>query len=230
MEYAIGVHIKTNSLRAAMYDTRGHYLHFWEKNLEGQDPELAAKEIVAGINHLLGYRKAKTEEVRGVGITLDGSIGFLKTHFKEMVEGLIGLPVFLDSTFDCVALAEMWQGAGWGKKDLLFIDYREVLDFRVIRDRKPVRGVNEFKPVTLDPAYRDNTGQILWRQLFRLIKEALPEVIIIITKHDPDDKSFWADLNRSWQCYAGEEVPVLLPAELGDDGLTLGAAALAIFR
>lgn len=242
MEYAIGVDVRLNFLKVAMYDIRGHYLHFWEQHCDSCGPEAVISGIAAGLNHLVEFRKAAMDDVRGIGVTLDGEVDFQKgvikeaqvlnwraVNLREQAESLLGKPVMPDNQINCRALAEMWQGAGWGKKDLVFVDCSRNIEMRVIRNRTLDRQFPDqlaAKVQPFNPAEPLETLRPLLQQALNIVN---PEAIIVNGVREQDDHDFWNSINRSWQSFAGPTAPLLFPAELGEDALTCGAAALVMF-
>jgi predicted NBD/HSP70 family sugar kinase len=231
MKYVIGIYCKPGFLKVAMYDARGHYLHFWEENCKDTSPEYITGKIAEGINYLVDLRRSSIENVIGAGITLEGCIvNWLEVPFRETVQERLGKPVFIDDLTNCLALAEMWQGAGWGKKDMLFVDWAGPLQVRVIRDKKLDRSFAYLNSGLVCDG-QEKSVDALWPILGPLVADIKPETVIVNGMGKIEDSEFWLELNKSWQCHAvGQEVPELLPAELGAEAFTIGAAALVLFR
>lgn len=221
MKYIIGVYIKPGYLKVAMYDTRGHYLHFWEENCINTGQDYIADKIMEGISFLVDLRGSVIENVVGAGITVEGC----ELHVQETLQARLDKPVFADSLTNCQALAEMWQGAGWGKKDLIYVECAEPLQICVIRDKKPDRYLNYLKSglACADP---EKFVEALLSILGPLVEDTKPETVVLNGIGKIENIEFWIELNKSWHRHAGREVPEPVPAELGAEAFTIGAAAL----
>ena len=239
----MGVHISRDVVRVGMFDTRGHYLHFWQEDTGDCQPLTIAQKIRAGINHLVDYRKAKPEEVSGVGVTLDGKIDFFSgvvleapalkwrnVPFKAQLAEILNKPVFLDDDLNCIALAEAWQGAGWGKKNLLLIAGVEQPGIRFIEDRKPMRDKGFLNLNDTGQADGFSLPDDILPLLDRLVTGISPEVIAFSGLRPQYDQEFWAHVNHLWQSHAVREGPSLLPVELGEEAPLIGSAGIVIFR
>ena len=95
------------------------------------------------------------DDVKSVGVGTPGTVNknngyieyannldFVNVPAKEMLEKLIGLPVYLDNDANCAALGEALAGAGNGCKNFVAITLGTGVGSGIIIDGKIVSGVN----------------------------------------------------------------------------------------
>ncbi len=106
--------------------------------------DMAVKD--AGINK---------EEIRSVGVGTPGTVNksngyiefannlnFKQVPAKEMLEKLLGLPVYLDNDANCAALGEAVAGVGKGSKNFVAITLGTGVGSGIIIDGKIINGAN----------------------------------------------------------------------------------------
>jgi len=240
MRYTMGVHIKANSLKVGMFDLRGHYLHFWEEDLDIHEPGLVVERLSAGVKYLVEYRGSKYENVAGIGITIDGEVDFnngvvttapemkwKKVPITAMAQGLLEKPVFVDDLLNVIALAEMKEGAGWGQRNTITVYFGDRVEVRVIQDGRLLREEIElFTGDAGDYGTVKEWDRKLFPELRRLAGEMSPGVIVFHGLQGLGNENCWRNVNLSWHRHAGKNMPDILPAELGEEAPLSGAAVL----
>ena len=240
MKYIMGMHIKASSLKVGMFDLRGHFLHFWEENMDNHKPDHIVERLTAGVKHLVEYRGSKYENVAGAGITVAGqvdfpkgrvidapSLGWTNVPIVEMAEQSLKKPVFVDNIFNVIALAEMKHGAGWGQKNTVTVYFGDSLEIRVIKDGRLQRDKYEFSCATGgDCGVPENWNRGLFPELKKLAVETAAGVIVFHGLCGPENEQYWKKANLSWHRHAGKNMPDILPAELGEEAPLSGAAIL----
>ena len=95
------------------------------------------------------------EEIRSVGVGTPGTVNksngyiefannlnFKQVPAKEMLEKLLGLPVYLDNDANCAALGEAVAGVGKGSKNFVAITLGTGVGSGIIIDGKIINGAN----------------------------------------------------------------------------------------
>ncbi|WP_139492171.1 ROK family glucokinase [Brevibacillus dissolubilis] len=152
----VGVDIGGTGIKVALLNTNGDILH---KSSEptpvaaGEDSVIS--KIVEMTNGLLQKENASMERVVGIGIGVPGpveadtgvvleavNLHWKNTPLKAKVEGLTGVPAYVDNDANAAALGEMWRGAGQGAKDLVAVTIGTGVGGGVIIGGEIVHGVS----------------------------------------------------------------------------------------
>jgi glucokinase len=101
---------------------------------------------------------------RGILVNPPNLVGWRNVPLSEMVEDVLGCPVYLENDANVAALAEYHRGAGRGARNLVFITWSTGVGGGVILDGKLYSGshgtAGEFGHMILDPdGPLDSCGQ-----------------------------------------------------------------------
>ncbi|GAA0383011.1 ROK family glucokinase [Bacillus horti] len=196
----VGIDLGGTAIKLAFVSLEGEIVHLMSAptNVEdGGDGILHTMDrlISEGLEEL-GRAKG---DIKGVGIGAPGfiemstgfvheavNLGWKNYPLKEKLEGMTGLPVYVDNDANIAALGEMWKGAGEGAKDLLCITLGTgvgggvIINGTIHHGAKGTAGEIGHTTVIADGGYRCNCGKLGCLEtlasatgIVRLAKEAL---------------------------------------------------------
>lgn len=128
----IGIDVGGTQMKAGLFDARGELL--CRETLETQI-SLDEQEFFARATVLVSSLRTAATGIKAVGIGLAGVLNQQRTTLiqspnlprlhdvpvAQVLAAALGLPVLLDNDANCAALGELWQGAGQGLKNFLFV-------------------------------------------------------------------------------------------------------------
>lgn len=156
-QWIVGVDLGGTTTKIAFISMDGQILHKWEiptdNTNEGQNITLNIAKSIDGKLNELGQSR---EVLAGVGMGAPGPVNYetgvilnavnlgWKDNFplQSSLESATNLPAAIENDANCAALGEMWQGAGNGAKDLVFVTLGTGVGGGVVANGNIVQGVN----------------------------------------------------------------------------------------
>lgn len=156
-QWIVGVDLGGTTTKIAFISMEGEILHKWEiptdNSNEGQNITVNIAKSIDGKLKELGQSK---EVLAGVGMGAPGPVHYetgvilnavnlgWKDNFplQSSLEEATKLPAAVENDANCAALGEMWQGAGNGAKDLVFVTLGTGVGGGVVANGNIVQGVN----------------------------------------------------------------------------------------
>lgn len=154
--YRIGVDLGGTNIAVGVVDENLRIIGRGKKRTDApRSAELIFADIAACIQIAVQDAGITMEQVASVGVGTPGSVNkadglieyannldFNKVPAKEMLEDLVGKPVYLENDANCAALGEAVVGAGKGEKNFVAITLGTGVGSGIIVDGKIVSGVN----------------------------------------------------------------------------------------
>lgn len=133
-KYVIGVDVGGTTVKLGFFDVEGNLLDKWEiptRTENGGNQILP--DVAASIQAKIAEKKIDKADVAGVGLGAPGPIdsqgvvynavnlGWGVFSIKEVLSGLLDLPVMAGNDANVAALGEMWKGGGQGHKNVVAV-------------------------------------------------------------------------------------------------------------
>ncbi len=134
-KYAFGVDIGGTTVKLGLFDEAGNILDKWEiPTVKTNDGEQILPDVAASISDKMQEKKMDKAEVAGVGVGAPGAVdengymgggavnlGWKPLNVREILEGLLGLPVKANNDANVAAFGELWQGGGKGYQHMVAV-------------------------------------------------------------------------------------------------------------
>ncbi|MBT2469168.1 ROK family protein [Streptomyces sp. ISL-66] len=135
----IGIDIAETSVHAELFDLALHVRHSVERPLPQGDvqPAEVVEQIAACVDELLKGSGVPRERVLGAGVSVPGMVereggvssfspywSWHEVPLRSLLDGRLGLPLWLDNPLRASTVAEMWFGAGREVDDLVVVTLR----------------------------------------------------------------------------------------------------------
>ncbi len=133
-KYVFGVDVGGTTVKLGFFDVEGNLLDKWEipTRTENGGSQILP-DVAESIQAKIEEKKIDKADVAGVGLGAPGPIdsqgivynavnlGWGVFSIKEVLSGLLGLPVMAGNDANVAALGEMWKGGGQGHKNLVAV-------------------------------------------------------------------------------------------------------------
>lgn len=133
-QYCFGVDVGGTTIKMGVFDPEGKVLDKWEIPTRTENNgEKILPDIAAAVKNKMEEMKIEKESVVGVGIGVPGpvnddgvvfkavNLGWDVMNIKEILGGLLGLPVNAGNDANVAALGEMWCGGGRGYNNMVLV-------------------------------------------------------------------------------------------------------------
>jgi len=155
--YIIGIDIGAHSTKIGVVQINGELVEkelVESNNMPAQG--ISLEELCAKIENII--EKYGFDRLLGIGVGISGMVdpdggkvifcpnisGWDGVNVCEILKKRFSVPVFLDTSFRCMALAEQWFGIGKGIKNQIFISIGYSIGAGIIIDSKIFRGNGGF--------------------------------------------------------------------------------------
>ncbi len=179
-EWLVGVDLGGTTVKIGFLTTEGEIIHKWEiptnKDNEGKHIVI---EIANSIKQKLENVGESITKLKGIGIGAPGPADFEKGLILEAVnlgwkepyalkqefEDRLNIPCRIENDANCAALGEMWQGAGAGDLDLVFVTLGTGVGGGIVSNGKIVHGIKGaageigHSKVQIEHGYMCNCGR-----------------------------------------------------------------------
>ena len=133
-KYVFGVDVGGTTVKLGLFDVEGNLLDKWEiptRTENGGNKILP--DVAESIKAKIAEKKIDKADVAGVGLGAPGPIdsqgvvynavnlGWGVFSIKEVLSGLLDLPVMAGNDANVAALGEMWEGGGQGHKNVVAV-------------------------------------------------------------------------------------------------------------
>ena len=133
-KYVFGVDVGGTTVKLGLFDVEGNLLDKWEiptRTENGGNQILP--DVAESIKAKIAEKKIDKADVAGVGLGAPGPIdsqgvvynavnlGWGVFSIKEVLSGLLDLPVMAGNDANVAALGEMWKGGGQGHKNVVAV-------------------------------------------------------------------------------------------------------------
>ena len=133
-KYVFGVDVGGTTVKLGLFDVEGNLLDKWEiptRTENGGNKILP--DVAESIKAKIAEKKIDKADVAGVGLGAPGPIdsqgvvynavnlGWGVFSIKEVLSGLLDLPVMAGNDANVAALGEMWKGGGQGHKNVVAV-------------------------------------------------------------------------------------------------------------
>lgn len=167
--YVLGLKLAERHISAALTDIEATILSTLTVPVTGVTAVERAVEALAGVvEQVIAQAGVARGRITGVGIGLAGVIdaergtcryspilGWREVPLKQLVEGRIGIPVYIDNDVNTLAMAEKWFGAGQGVDDFLVVTVGRGVGLGIVANGQFYRGTRggggEFGHTVIDP-------------------------------------------------------------------------------
>jgi glucokinase len=154
-----GVDIGGSHFSLALADGSGRFLARASSLIQGDEgPETILSMVAQAIEERLGEQHASREDLKAIGLAVPGVVdpetgvvgvasnltGWIDVPVAEMLRRRFPVPVLVENDVNLAALGEMWQGAGRGRRHLLFVAPGTGIGAGVIIDGRLHRGAHHF--------------------------------------------------------------------------------------
>jgi glucokinase len=144
---------------SVLADERGRFVARAASPIRGDEgPEPILGMIADAIEELLKRQHASREDLRAVALAVPGLVdpetgsvggaanlaGWIDVPVAQMLRRRLPVAVRVENDVNLAALGEMWQGAGRGRRHLLFVAPGTGIGAGVIIDGKLYRGAHRF--------------------------------------------------------------------------------------
>lgn len=134
-KYAFGVDIGGTTVKLGLFDKEGNVLDKWEiPTVKENDGERILPDIADSILHKMQEKSIEKADVAGVGLGAPGAVdddgymsngavnlGWKPLNVREIMEGILGVPVKANNDANVAAFGEMWQGGGKGYRNMVAV-------------------------------------------------------------------------------------------------------------
>ena len=133
-QYCFGVDVGGTTIKMGVFDPEGKVLDKWEIPTRTENNgDKILPDIAAAVQNKMEEMKIEKESVVGVGIGVPGpvnddgvvfkavNLGWDVMNIKEILGGLLGLPVNAGNDANVAALGEMWCGGGRGYNNMVLV-------------------------------------------------------------------------------------------------------------
>ena len=133
-QYCFGVDVGGTTIKMGVFDPEGKVLDKWEIPTRTENNgDKILPDIAAAVQQKMEEMKIEKESVVGVGIGVPGpvnddgvvfkavNLGWDVMNIKEILGGLLGLPVNAGNDANVAALGEMWCGGGRGYNNMVLV-------------------------------------------------------------------------------------------------------------
>ena len=133
-QYCFGVDVGGTTIKMGVFDPEGNVLDKWEIPTRTENNgDKILPDIAAAVQNKMEEMKIEKESVVGVGIGVPGpvnddgvvfkavNLGWDVMNIKEILGGLLGLPVNAGNDANVAALGEMWCGGGRGYNNMVLV-------------------------------------------------------------------------------------------------------------
>lgn len=154
--YFAGVDIGGTAIKFGLITTEGKLIEKWSihTNTENNGATIIS-DIWTSLSSVLEKNKIEKESIIGIGAGLPGfintekgivyeavNIGWKNLKFKEQLEGLSGLPVYIENDANTAVLGENWQGAGNESKHVIAVTLGTGVGGGIIANGEILNGQN----------------------------------------------------------------------------------------
>lgn len=153
--YIVGIDVGGTNTRGILTDLSGnliHYLKIKTKAREGKDAVLA--RVISVVNELITLAKIPREKLFGIGMSISGIInsyegisifcpnipGWENFPIKQIMEKEFNIPVCIDDSVRCAAVAEKRFGIAKDHDNFIFISIGKGIGMGAFIDGKIYRG------------------------------------------------------------------------------------------
>jgi N-acetylglucosamine repressor len=136
--------------------------------LSTRTPDLVVKELSSLVFALLDERVINKEQLFGVGVGMAGIVdagqgilrqspflGWQDVPLAEMLEEMVGVPVYLENDVNTLTITEKWFGAGQGLDNFLTVSIGRGVGMGIVINGQFYRGARggagEFGHIVIDP-------------------------------------------------------------------------------
>ena len=153
--YVIGVDVGGVNIRAILSDLMGNILSELKIKKNGkQDRNTTIKKIIESIGSLINKSLVPKEKIFGLGISISGIIDtesgyslfcpnikeFNDFHIQEAIEKNFKLPVIIDDSVRCMAIAEKKFGIAKKNNNFIFVTLGKGIGAGIFKDGQIYRG------------------------------------------------------------------------------------------
>lgn len=152
MEYYVCIDIGGTAIKYGLVNRNGEFI---DKASMSTEADLGGIGIVAKIKNII-MEYSKVQKLTGVAISTAGVIDYTNgsikfalaipnytgTKLKEIIEEDFKLKCAVENDVNCIALGEMWLGAGKGKSSLFCMALGTSIGGCAVFDKKVIHGVS----------------------------------------------------------------------------------------
>jgi N-acetylglucosamine repressor len=166
--YVVGIKLTETSATSALTDLEATIVAKRTLELSTRTPDLVVKELSSLVFALLDERVINKEQLFGVGVGMAGIVdagqgilrqspflGWQDVHLAEMLEEIVGVPVYLENDVNTLTITEKWFGAGQGLDNFLTVSIGRGVGMGIVINGQFYRGARggagEFGHIVIDP-------------------------------------------------------------------------------
>jgi N-acetylglucosamine repressor len=166
--YVIGIKLMEEAATGALTDLEATVVAKKRISLSGHTPEAVVRDLSALVFSLLEESGMTETRLLGVGVGVAGIVdarygllrqspiyGWHDVPLSEMLQSLVGVPVYVDNDVNTLALTEKWFGAGQGVDHFLIVTVGRGVGMAIVLNGQFYRGAGggagEFGHTVIDP-------------------------------------------------------------------------------
>lgn len=166
--YVIGIKLAEQSATAALTDLEATVVAKCTERLTGQEPQTAVRDLGRLVFNLLEESGMLEKQLMGVGIGVAGIVdvrhgllrqspihGWQNLPLRDMLQKLVGVPVYVDNDVNTLTLTEKWFGAGQGVDNFLIVTVGRGVGLGMVLNGQFYRGAGggagEFGHTVMEP-------------------------------------------------------------------------------
>ncbi len=166
--YVIGIKLTDEAATGALTDLEATVVAKKRVSLSGRSPEDVVADLADLVFSLLEESQMSAAQLMGVGVGVAGIVdagngllrqspiyGWHDVPLSEMLQSLVGAPVYVDNDVNTLALTEKWFGAGQGVDHFLIVTVGRGVGMAIVLNgqlyRGAIGGAGEFGHTVIDP-------------------------------------------------------------------------------
>jgi N-acetylglucosamine repressor len=166
--YVIGIKLMEEAATGALTDLEATVVAKKRISLSGHTPEAVVRDLSDLVFSLLEESGMTETRLLGVGVGVAGIVdarygllrqspiyGWHDVPLSEMLQSLVGVPVYVDNDVNTLALTEKWFGAGQGVDHFLIVTVGRGVGMAIVLNGQFYRGAGggagEFGHTVIDP-------------------------------------------------------------------------------
>jgi len=148
--FSLGVHLSVSHLQIALLDLEGTPCAYDRFDMDRdalQSGEIAGR-LISCIQASIGGFGLARDKLLGVGLAVPGPLdpsagvilappnmkGLHEVPIKKMMQEQLGIETHVEKDANLIALGELWQGAGQGRRNVLYLDADEGIGSGIVID------------------------------------------------------------------------------------------------
>jgi glucokinase-like ROK family protein len=166
--YVVGIKLTETQAVCALTDLEASVIAKSSMPLSGHDPAQVVDDLARMVVTFIRERKISKKQLLGVGIGLAGIVdaengilrqspiyGWENVPLRDMLQGELNVPVYLENDVNTLTLTERWFGHGQGVDNFLTVTVGRGVGLGIVANGEFYRGQNggagELGHITIDP-------------------------------------------------------------------------------